>query len=496
MLRPPITPASLVSTWRDATNALLFTVGTRAVVDSWENALTVNLSDYDDISTQSFYKNWENTAEGGDGASTYHKTGNFNAGNAGTGDAITWFDAVGNEFTLSKVKPEAAMFGGVGDNSTDDTAAFTLIEGSSFDRIYLEVGKIYVVNGIALTKEYYGPGQIKLDGVVQEFGPDKLVNRNTNAVVAQATDDGVSISGRVTDVEDPVDDQDVVNKRSLDGLVGNVVMPFYIAGFSSEYHSVVPTRFKVHPGVCASQLTFGSTAKMTLTSTITKDISLDWSEGNNGGAFPSNLTLTANVGYRLFAIAKDDGTTDIGIDSSPTAASLLSDASGDGYTQYRRIGWIFTDASSQVVPYAQQGEEFKYLEPPFVEHSIATGLSSIALGLIVPYSNFQDYDTPIVYSDVAVFSRNARIYLGPGRAGPFTGTVGYGATDIRPTIEGIDSDQGGDEMTQASVVLHPDHDGYIHAISGGTYTTSFSIRGWTDKRGAQGFESYGTDTFG
>lgn len=495
MLRPPITPASLVSTWRDATNALLLTVGTRAVVDSWENALTVNLSDYDDISTQSFYKNWENTTEGGEGRALYHKTGNFNAGSAGTGDAITWFDAVGNEFTLSSVKPQATMFGGVGDDVTDDTAAFVLIEGSSFDRIYLEVGKIYVVNGISLTKEYYGPGQIKLDGVIQEFGPDKLVNRNTNTVVAQATDDGVSVNGRVTDVEDPVNDQDVVNKRSVEGLFGTTVMPFYIAGFSSEYDSGNANRFKVHPGVCASQLTFGSTAKMTLSTTLTKDISSSWSEGNNGGALPSNLTIVANGTYRVFAIAKDDGTTDIGIDTSPTAASLLSDASGDGYTQYRRIGWLFTDASSQVVPYAQNGEEFKYLIPQATITTTSTGLSSIAIDNL-PYSNFEDYDPPIVHMDVAVFSRNARLYLGPGRSGPASATLGYGVGELHPTIEGIDSDQGGDEMTQATVRIHTDHDGYIHAISAGTYDIHFSVRGWTDKRGAQGFESYGTETFG
>ena len=95
--------------------------------------------------------------------------------------------------------------------------------------------------------------------------------------------------------------------------------------------------------------------------TITKQIDVDWVEGSGQGGFPSSLTLATDTWYHVFAIAKQSGEVDAGFDTSLTAANLLSDATG--YTLYRRLGSVLTDASSNLVPFTQMGDQFLWDTP-------------------------------------------------------------------------------------------------------------------------------------
>lgn len=56
-------------------------------------------------------------------------------------------------------------FGAVGDGVTSDNAAFVLAEALSQNYIYLPAGT-YILTGLTLTKEYWGPGQIELDSTL------------------------------------------------------------------------------------------------------------------------------------------------------------------------------------------------------------------------------------------------------------------------------------------------------------------------------------------
>lgn len=92
---------------------------------------------------------------------------------------------------------------------------------------------------------------------------------------------------------------------------------------------------------------FADTQDMVLASAITKQIDVNWAEGTASGGFPSGLTLTANTWYRVFIIRKtSDGTIDAGFDTSATASNLLADATG--YSQYRRVGWVWTNGSANI----------------------------------------------------------------------------------------------------------------------------------------------------
>lgn len=58
---------------------------------------------------------------------------------------------------------KAAPYNAVGDGTTDDSAAFTAAEASAVKVFYLPAGN-YKVNGVTLTKRYYGEGRLFLDG--------------------------------------------------------------------------------------------------------------------------------------------------------------------------------------------------------------------------------------------------------------------------------------------------------------------------------------------
>lgn len=103
---------------------------------------------------------------------------------------------------------------------------------------------------------------------------------------------------------------------------------------------------QVSTGLCADST---NTTVLTLSSAITKQIDVDWAEGDGDGGFPSGLTIANDTWYHLFVIAKADGTTDAGFDTSLTAANLLADATG--YTKYRRVGSVLTDASANILDF-------------------------------------------------------------------------------------------------------------------------------------------------
>ncbi len=100
---------------------------------------------------------------------------------------------------------------------------------------------------------------------------------------------------------------------------------------------------------------------ITFSTTITKQLDVDWAEGTNDGGIPTDISpVVASTTYHLFLIAKPDGTVDAGFDTSLTAANLLngSNAGAAGYTLYRRIASFITDASSNWRPVTQNGDWF------------------------------------------------------------------------------------------------------------------------------------------
>jgi hypothetical protein len=120
-------------------------------------------------------------------------------------------------------------------------------------------------------------------------------------------------------------------------------------------------------------------------SSLTKQIDAPWTEGNNQGGFPSGISLSPNTWYHCFYIAKEDGTTDSGVDSSITATNLLADATG--YVDYIRTESFRADASSNITDYIMYilpGKQrlTRWITPPNDLHRGDVGSSYPSIGSI------------------------------------------------------------------------------------------------------------------
>jgi hypothetical protein len=164
----------------NVTNAILTAIGDRAVIDSFENALILDLSEYKNIELESYAKDWQSTSDGPiGGGARYYKTGVITPASAGTGTPFSFFDGIGNEYALAadqEINP--LMIGAVGDNVATDDDAFNLIEASDYDWIYLPEGYTFKTTFAigSLSKTYYGPGAINFNGSVIDysyFKPDR-----------------------------------------------------------------------------------------------------------------------------------------------------------------------------------------------------------------------------------------------------------------------------------------------------------------------------------
>lgn len=146
-----------------------------------------------------------------------------------------------------------------------------------------------------------------------------------------------------------------VNPDRLDGsIITGVILPRgYIDGLVTSNGTDTLHDIDVAVGSCVDST---NSVNINLQSVITKQIDANWAEGTNLGGFPSALTLTADTWYHFFVIAKTDGTVDAGWDTSLTATNLLADATG--YTLFRRIASMLTDASADITQYRQFSDKF------------------------------------------------------------------------------------------------------------------------------------------
>lgn len=143
----------------------------------------------------------------------------------------------------------------------------------------------------------------------------------------------------------------VTNSQLLDALVNQFGIPSkYLAGFILANAADADHDITLSVGQARSDLA-ASLARIALTTPITKQIDANWVAGNDVGGFPSGLVLGANTWYHKLAIKNPTtGVVDAGFDTSLVAANLLADAAG--YTEFKRVGSVLTDGSSNILPFS------------------------------------------------------------------------------------------------------------------------------------------------
>ena len=97
------------------------------------------------------------------------------------------------------------------------------------------------------------------------------------------------------------------------------------------------------------------------TAALTKRIDATWAVGDGNGGLDSTDAVAANTGYGVYLIRRSDtGVVDVLISSDMTAAgSALTMPTS--YNQKRLIGWVKTNASSNIQTFLQSGDYFRLM---------------------------------------------------------------------------------------------------------------------------------------
>lgn len=171
------------------------------------------------------------------------------------------------------------------------------------------------------------------------------------------------------------------------------------------------------------------TYNMTLSAVLTKQIDASWVAGDDaGGMFTGSVAN--DTWYHVFLIRKDsDGSIDAGFDTSISAANIPA-----GYTAYRRMGSVLTDASANINQFRQNGDYFKWVDNVQDKNAALQSSGAETLALTVPtgfkaqahiYPNMDGDSTNDYWrlwdpddgdDDVAIDATNCTGEINPGHA--------------------------------------------------------------------------------
>lgn len=230
-----------------------------------------------------------------------------------------------------------------------------------------------------------------------------------------------------------------------------------IAGASSGVTAYkIMNSITVGTGVCSDS---ANTAKMSLTSAITKKLDTVWASGSGNGGLDSG-TKSINTWYHVFLISKSDGTTDSLYSLSATAPTLPG-----GYSYFRRIGSIKTDANGNIRQFIQKGDKFLWTS---LINDLYTTVSISYTNLVVsapPNSMF------LGHADLRWTGETSTVYL------YVRSTDGYFGRDVAGTAWGSNSISDFfipvDSLSRIS---------YATALTYGGYVNLYSL-GYIDSRG-------------
>jgi len=121
-------------------------------------------------------------------------------------------------------------------------------------------------------------------------------------------------------------------------------------------------------------------ADIILASAFTKRIDATWASGSGNGGLASGVSIATNTWYHVHAIIVS-GSTDIGFDTSITAANLVANNSASAF---RRIGAVLTDGSSNILNFIQDGDEFIFKAQIVNINASAIGTSRVTQAVSAP----------------------------------------------------------------------------------------------------------------
>lgn len=176
---------------------------------------------------------------------------------------------------------KAAPYNAVGDGSTDDSAAFTAAEASAVKVFYLPAGN-YKVNGVTLTKRYYGEGRLFLDG---EYYGQEYSSITSGPSSIDAANYG--IDGDISHVQ--------VSSHSLSSAARNGLSAFYFNAPTTPFFG----RFSNFSGNSGIDATIMANISVGATSLVVNAVPGGFingaSMGITTGSNPSGVTETKTI---------------------------------------------------------------------------------------------------------------------------------------------------------------------------------------------------------
>lgn len=119
------------------------------------------------------------------------------------------------------------------------------------------------------------------------------------------------------------------------------------------------------------------TSLIALESVMVKQLDAVWAVGANAGGLFTG-TVAANTTYHCFVIVKDsDGSVDAGFDIDQDAANIPA-----GYSVYRRIHDIETDATPDIKAFTQSGDYIQLTDKEKVLDTTSPGTTAVNLQVV------------------------------------------------------------------------------------------------------------------
>jgi hypothetical protein len=232
----------------------------------------------------------------------------------------------------------------------------------------------------------------------------------------------------------------------------------YLAGLTLSNDATSPnTTVDISAGVCAADdasliMSLGAFTKTTGA----------WVVGNGNGGLDTG-TVAASTWYHVFVIERTDtNVVDALISLSATSPTLPAN-----YTKKRRIGSVRTDASSHILAFSQNGDEFLWAAAVGDVNTSSLGTTATLLTLTVPIG----VKVNALYRFAATAGNGILINSPDESALAFNVPVGNVTSD-----SAVSSGAGGNTRTNVN--------GQIRATAGASSTLLQLVTyGWIDTRG-------------
>ncbi|MBW0005453.1 MAG: hypothetical protein JO216_18420 [Hyphomicrobiales bacterium] len=196
----------------------------------------------------------------------------------------------------------------------------------------------------------------------QNCGP--LPNQLTNGTTADANQVMANFNSLLTCINN-------VQNNLQNNLQG------YLGGLTLSNDAGTPTTtIDMTAGVAMSD----DVTTLMKTVAFIKNANSAWSAGSGNGCLDTGTALSASTWYHMFVIER----TDTGVVDFLCSTSATNPVFPTNYSKKRRIGSIRTDASSHILAFSQNGDEFIWLTPVGDANVTNFPIAGLLITLTVP----------------------------------------------------------------------------------------------------------------